>query len=182
MKVISVNGKVLLANGKAVKPPAGGGGKATVETFCMDNIANQFLSDTWSPSTGAELFRVGKYSYNGVILPGFPANAMGGYPYAFIRKGDTRYNLVFSKTPYYFAAASNDKPDRLDANIESVANYLLNYADLESATEWNFRNNDAYYFAVNGVSSILWSNYDIPNGSATATEIYFEGSEPVLAE
>ena len=55
MKVIAVDGKILLANGKAVKPPAGGGGgKATIETFCTDNIANQFLCDTWSPSTRAK--------------------------------------------------------------------------------------------------------------------------------
>lgn len=32
----------------------GGGGKAMVETFCYDNTANQFLSDTWSPSTRAK--------------------------------------------------------------------------------------------------------------------------------
>lgn len=53
MKVIAVNGKILLANGKAVKAPAYST-KATIETFCTDNIQNQFLSDKWSPSTSAK--------------------------------------------------------------------------------------------------------------------------------
>ena len=43
MKVIAVNGKVLLANGKAVKPPAGGGGGGS----------ELVLSATWSPTITA---------------------------------------------------------------------------------------------------------------------------------
>ena len=51
MKVIAVNGKVLLANGKAVKPPAGGGGFA--ETIVTDVIANHIVVSSWSPSVTA---------------------------------------------------------------------------------------------------------------------------------
>ena len=51
MKVISVNGKVLLANGKAVKPPAAPSGSVT--TICTDVIQNHIVSASWSPSVTA---------------------------------------------------------------------------------------------------------------------------------
>lgn len=53
MKVIAVNGKVLLANGKAVKPPAGGSGGGFAETIVTDVIANHIVSASWSPSVTA---------------------------------------------------------------------------------------------------------------------------------
>ena len=48
MKVIAVNGKVLLANGKAVKPTEV---KADnfVDTIVTDAIANHIVSSSWSP-------------------------------------------------------------------------------------------------------------------------------------
>lgn len=51
MKVIAVNGKVLLANGKAVKPPNVPSG--SVVTTCTDVIANNIVSASWSPSVTA---------------------------------------------------------------------------------------------------------------------------------
>ena len=54
MKVIAVDGKVLLANGKAVKPPAGGGGDSGfAETIVTDVIQNHIVSSSWSPSVTA---------------------------------------------------------------------------------------------------------------------------------
>ena len=38
MKVIAVNGKLLLANGKAVKPPAGGGGSEMFSSSATGRI------------------------------------------------------------------------------------------------------------------------------------------------
>ena len=51
MKVIAVNGKLLLANGKAVKPPEVAAG--SVITTCTDVIANHIVSQNWSPSVTA---------------------------------------------------------------------------------------------------------------------------------
>ena len=48
MKVIAVNGKALLVNGKAVKPPEVPSG--SVVTICTDAIANHIVSSSWSPS------------------------------------------------------------------------------------------------------------------------------------
>ena len=61
MKVIAVNGKVLLANGKAVKPPAVVTGSELVlsdirlpaVTICTDVIANHIVVSSWSPSVTA---------------------------------------------------------------------------------------------------------------------------------
>ena len=61
MKVIAVNGKVLLANGKAVKPPAVAAGSELVlsatrlpaVTICTDVIENHIVSSSWSPSVTA---------------------------------------------------------------------------------------------------------------------------------
>ena len=58
MKVIAVNGKVLLANGKAVKPPAVAAGSELVlleprlsaVVTCTDVIENHIVSSSWSPS------------------------------------------------------------------------------------------------------------------------------------
>ena len=47
MKVIAVNGKLLLANGKAVKPPAASAGSSV--TILTDVIANHIVSSSWSP-------------------------------------------------------------------------------------------------------------------------------------
>lgn len=51
MKVIAVNGKLLLANGKAVKPPAAPSGSSV--TILTDVIANHIVSSSWSPSVTA---------------------------------------------------------------------------------------------------------------------------------
>ena len=51
MKVIAVNGKLLLTNGKAVRPPAAPSGSSV--TICTDVIQNHIVSSSWSPSVSA---------------------------------------------------------------------------------------------------------------------------------
>ena len=51
MKVIAVDGKLLLANRKAVKPPAAPSG--SVVTICTDVMENHIVSASWSPSVTA---------------------------------------------------------------------------------------------------------------------------------
>lgn len=62
--------------------------------------------------------------------------------------------------------------------------YRVPIAATETATAWenNTSNNTFSGWGIDSARTILWSNHDIPKGSATATEIYFEGSEPVPAE
>ena len=51
MKVIAVNGKLLLTNGKAVRPPAAPSGSSVI--ICTDVIQNHIVSSSWSPSVSA---------------------------------------------------------------------------------------------------------------------------------
>ena len=175
MKVISVNGKLLLANGKAVKPIEV---KADnfVDTIC-EVAGNNIVSSNWSPSVTAVEYIPKKYYYNDVLLPELPADVLASYPYAFIQKGTTHYNLVFSKVKYWYQS-SDDTARNSDGTVK---NYWLYFENLADRDTWAYRN-DSWYYWESFSESAVWANYDIPNGSADATEIYFEGSEPVPAE
>ena len=179
MKVLAVNGKILLANGKAVKPTEV---KADnfVDTIC-EVAGNNIVSASWSPSVTAVEHIPKKYYYNGVLLPEIPADVLAQYPYAWIRQHNTndQYQLILAAYPWYY------NPGRMYCSGgESVTElwYNITISTAETATVWTFNKNTTGYFDVDSARTVLWSNHDIPNGSATATEIYFNGSEPVLAE
>lgn len=181
MKVIAVNGKLLLANCKAVEPPKVPSG--SVVATCTDAIANHFVSASWSPSCIVEDTTpppAPKYSYNGVVLPEIPSDVLAQYPYAWIRKHTTNgvYQLMLSATGFYFETGG------VVVDKGSVVNpqYIFPIGGT-TGTAWANANNGTYYrWTVDDARPCMWSNHDIPNGSATSTEIYFEGSEPVLAE
>ena len=176
MKVIAVNGKVLLANGKAVKPTEV---KADnfVDTIVTDVIANHIVVSSWSPSVTAVEYIPKKYYYNGVMLPEIPP-VYESTPYRVILKwpnGNTQ--LIGSANGLYF---NGDKTIYDISGSVLTAYYLAGY-------NWTKDTNQSGKYSgwtiiSNGESVILWSSHDIPNGSATATEIYFEGSEPLPVE
>ena len=175
MKVIAVNGKVLLANGKAVKPTEV---KADnfVDTICK--IAeNNNVSSNWSPSVTAVEYIPKKYYYNGVLLPEIPADVLASYPYAFIGfiASTGKYQILASANPMYFDT-TNSNIARQNSNTEPFL-YCL-----ESDEAWTVGTSGNYGWSIDSDRQLIWSNHDIPSGSATATEIYFNGSEPVLAE
>ena len=181
MKVIAVNGKLLLANGKAVKPPAVAAGSELVlsatrlpaVTICTDVIANHIVSSSWSPSTTAEEHIPKMYYYNGVLLPEIPADVLAQYPYAWIRLGSDgkTYDLILSSYSWYFT----------DKLLTQSSKYVWYTATIEAGW-WVYKTTYTDTGEFNLAGGLIWSNHDIPNGSATATDIYFEGSEPVLAE
>ena len=182
MKVISVDGKVLLANGKAVKPPAVEADNF-VDTIC-EVAGNNNVSSNWSPSVTAVELIPKKYYYNGVLLPELPLGVLEQYPYCWIRNNTTSgyYDLMLSDVPFYYLPSDGGvKEGNL---VVGKPWYRVPIATAETATAWgdNTSNNTFSGWGVDSARTILWSNHDIPNGSATATEIYFEGSEPVLAE
>lgn len=123
-----------------------------------------------------------KCYFNDVLLPGIPAAMLERLPYVWIRNDTTNgnYNLIFSKhQPWY---------DSSDLSIQSqsaagfAAWYQIALDGADSASVWTFASAKTVYFGLDDARTVLWSNCDIPNGAATATEIYFEGSEPVPAE
>lgn len=156
----------------------------TAGKYCEGDITVEYVK----PAGGGDMFetRVAgyiprKYYYNGVLLPEIPPYVLAQYPYAWIRKHTTndQYQLLLAAYPWYYNSGGV-----YCSGGESVTEpwYNITISTAETATVWTFNKNTTGYFTVDDARPVLWSNHDIPNGSATATEIYFEGSEPVLAE
>lgn len=117
-----------------------------------------------------------KYLYNGVLLPEIPADMFANYPYVWIRKdgSNANYNLILAKNPWY----------RVDTTLyhlmsEPVPYYSIAISGAESAETWGTTQYFTGGFGLASNRTVLWSNHDIPNGSADSTDIYFYGSEPV---
>ena len=124
-----------------------------------------------------------KYYYNGVLLPEIFADVLAQYPYAWIRKNTTTgyYNLILTALqPYLYTDGTSIAYG--SGTSTTCVSYNIAISSAESATEWTYVNKEDTWHGLDSARTVLWSNHDIPNGSATATEIYFEGSEPVLAE
>ena len=160
------------------KPAGGGGGFA--ETIVTDVMENHIVSSSWSPSVTAVEYIPKMYYYNDVLLPELPADVLASYPYAWIRN-NTRtgyYDLLLSQEPWYL-----QDENTLAKSVKATKWYQISIASADTAEAWTFNSDyDSLTWGNESDRQIMWSNHDIPNGSATATEIYFEGSEPVLAE
>lgn len=128
---------------------------------------------------GEVKYTYAKYLYNGVELPPIPN--LQGYPYCWIRKNTTSgyYDLLYSDIPFY----------KYETGIKDISGikgkpwYRIDIATAETATGWinNTVANTYNSWGVDDARPVFWSNYDIPNGSATATDVYFYGTEPVLS-
>jgi hypothetical protein len=113
--------------------------------------------------------------YNGVKLPKISAGVLALYPYAFIGlvQSTGKYQILASKNPMYFA---NNQITRQNNDTEP---FLYCTADELS---WTYGTSGNYIWSVDTDRIIIWSNHNIPRGSATATDIYYEGTEPVPIE
>ena len=119
-----------------------------------------------------------RYSYNGEVLPKLPRDALLNYPCAWIRKnvGSGYYDLLLAKGLWF--QPSSGFINHNDSN--QVQWYRLSLTAPENANEW------AFYQAIssnnwgdNENNYIIWANHNVPIKSATASDIYFWGSEPV---
>ena len=144
-----------------------GSGFEPTEEECATLFAN-YVAD------GAYVRFLKKYYYNGVLLPELPADALAEYPYAVMAVNEEKmqYQLLLSTSKWYF--------DGTNVNNESSNNEPFFSAYAEDMA-WKEGTAGDYWFTQE-TRPLIWSNHDVPNGSATATEIYFNGSEPVLAE
>lgn len=111
------------------------------------------------------------YYYNGVLLPEIPADMLAEYPYCYIYElsDGVTFRLMMATSKSYFDTPSGNMyvPPRAQYEATAESEEFTFIRTSASGGEWGLQN------------GIVWSNYDIPNGSADATEIYFEGSEPV---
>ena len=165
----------------------GGGGSGFAETICTDVIENHIVVSSWSPSVTAEEHIPKKYYYNGVLLPELPVDALAQYPYAWLRDNTTSgyYDLLMSSSPWWCSTNTSSKVTISTENYtQGIQWHRVQKSAASSAIGWTFNQvwNTSGGFGAESNRPVFWSNHDIPNGSATATEIYFEGSEPVLAE
>lgn len=120
-----------------------------------------------------------KAYYNGVLLPRIPEDVLAEYPYAWIRKNTTSgyYDLLLSDKQFYYQSTGIYEANQ--ANGKPWYRVAITGADSATAWENNTSANVYGSWGLDSARTILWSNHDIPNGSATATDIYFAGSEPV---
>lgn len=124
------------------------------------------------------------FLYNGVRLPRIPDNVLAEYPYAWIRTNTTSgyYDLILTKVTGYYDPAAGTNPGMVygsGAAGTEAAQYRVGITNASGATSWEYNQTTSTWFGLDSNRTVLWSNHDIPNGSATATDIYFAGSEPV---
>lgn len=113
-----------------------------------------------------------KYYYNGVLLPEIPV--VEGYGYVAIRydEANSRIDCIFSQETFYYTGST----------IRNTAgsSYRRYIASISNPVEWAESSDTSYQgWTIATNRRLLWSNHDIPNGSAASTTIYFYGSEPV---
>ena len=160
------------------------GGGSSFQSMVTDAIANHFVSAAeFAPGGILEEYIPTYYSYNGIVLPEIPPTGYENCPYLMILRyiGDdsgTDNIWLYGSTskPYYLLQDSVDR-------LEFPSGRTRSKFDAESGV-WGGANVGTSGTWCNLTESweVLWANHDIPNGSATATDIYFEGSEPVPAE
>lgn len=166
----------------ALSGGGGGGPFCTMSVMASDNNTVAFGPvniGTASVSVTAEEYVPPKTHalYNGVRLPKIPESLLASYPYAWIRKNTTSgyYDLIMSDSPYYYSSYIYE-----GAGVAGKPYYRVPISSAGSATGWtNYGSHGYTSWGLDANRTVLWSNHDIPNGSATATDIYFEGTEPV---
>lgn len=144
------------------------------ESFLTDGYYNLIASaNDFTPGGILEAYIPKMYSYNGTVLPEIPAGVLAIYPYVWLGKSASNGNYLFyaCKVKWWYKSSNS--------TFSATSELVIYRADQD---EWTYVNKiTGGDFTVANFSN-LWSNHDIPNGSATATTIYFKGSEPVLVE
>lgn len=112
--------------------------------------------------------------YNSVKLPVIPQSILSLKTYWMIlyRMASNEYYLYGSTNPWYFYS-TNAHPSTVDNAGDKCYRYLA------TANGWSLNSNSYNdYINLGSINQVLWSNHNMPNGSETATEIYFEKSDP----
>lgn len=113
-----------------------------------------------------------KYYYNGVLLPETPADIMQEYPSMIIgvKQSSGYYQLLATKAKFYHTNSQ--------IKTQNTLHEPFLYC-FEGDEVWTTGTSGNYHFEIDSDRIIIWSNLDIPNGSPSATDIYFYGTEPV---
>lgn len=190
----------LTAIGDAIRTKTGGTEQLTLDQMVTEigNIQTGGGTESGLPSSADVTFGYvkeietvteqapdGKCFYNGVLLPEIPADVLASYPHAWIRKNqDTGYyDLALTKIKGYYGMPSGANNGGIvygdNMGTTDVTVYRVSIANANTAFAWEHYQTTNTWMGLDRNRVLLWSNHDIPNGSATATEIYFKGSEPL---
>ena len=117
-----------------------------------------------------------KYYYNGVLLPEIPADVLASYPYAWIRDDGTngKYDLVVAPNIWYYAGSTLNK-----SVSGTYPYYSIPKASYLEYDAWAYNADSSLNFGLDSARTVLWSAFNVPNGSATSATIYFYATEPV---
>lgn len=129
---------------------------------------------------GSEPEPLGKFYFNGTLLPGLARNMLEKYPYTWIRKNENSgyYDLFYSTEPFYIY----DSSAMSGAGITKPW-YRIPIEGSQNAAMWTYYQESKANLVMDTLRTALWANHDILNSKdAEATDIYFAGSEPVPAE
>lgn len=119
--------------------------------------------------------------YNGVKLPELPSGVITNYPYCWIRKNDNtqHYDLLFTKILGYYDASLGGIEYGTSSGTTDIVHYRLAYSGAGSADGWDSYQTTNTWMALDANRTVMWSNHYIPNGSLTATEMYFDAHEAI---
>lgn len=123
-----------------------------------------------------------KYYYNGILLPDIPTEiSTDEYPYIWIRKNQSSgyYDLACATNIYYYTSSKS----RLNISSGVQRWYRIPIDTVvDDTTEWVFYKtvSGSDYWGISTTQSILWSNFNIPNGSATSTTLYYPKCERII--
>ena len=117
--------------------------------------------------------------YNGVLLSNIPSEiSLEEYPYIWIRKNEDSgyYDLACATNIYYYSSS------RLYISAGTQKWYRLPIGTVvDDTTEWVFYKtmSGSDYWGISATQSLLWSCFNIPNGSETSTTLYFPRCEKI---
>lgn len=164
--------------------------KTTTGFFVVDTARFVFWSNHNIPNgsaTSTTIYFVGTYlipelpndnsklSCGDVLVPEFPQEVVD-YPYCVVlcwNNGNVQ--LICSKSGFYF----NGGTVIADRNNATLKAYNLKNEQWVEDSNQSLKYS-SWTVVSNGTLVLQWSNHNIPNGSATATDIYFVGSEPIV--
>lgn len=160
-----------------------------IDRSTMDDIANEVkrITETTGKFTPEQIITaLQALLAQNAVLPPIPADVLAEYPYALIRKNITTsyYQLYCTKgRGYYNPDASTNNGgivhgDTLDSG--EFTSYQIPIASANAESEWIYSKDGTGWLGIDANRAIMWSNYDIPNGSATATDIYFAASPLIV--
>lgn len=118
----------------------------------------------------------GKAYYNGVLLPVIPEDELSNCPYIMILKHIEGNIYVYGSTsiPYYQVKSSVNRLELPNGRSRTLYNVDSDsWGTIDTKTS-------STYCDLSSTWSIIWTNFNMPNGSATATSIYFKATEPVI--